>query len=53
LFITKKPRAALGAFGWHKASFGMLVFDDADRFGSFGNFQEVDAARYLIDIDGR
>jgi hypothetical protein len=38
---------------WQKASFEILVFDDADRFGSFGNFQEVDAACYLIVIDGR
>lgn len=45
----KKPRALLGAF---TLALGLrLVFDDANCFGCFGYFQEVDAASNLVNID--
>jgi hypothetical protein len=52
IYITKKsPELRSGLLNWHEGQ--CLVFDDADRFGCFGYFQEVDAACNLIDVDSR
>ncbi len=47
----KSPELRSGLLRWHEGL--CLVFNDADRFGCFGYFQEVDAACNLIDVDSR
>jgi hypothetical protein len=48
----KSPERCSGLLFGRMARFSScLVLHDADRFGCFGYFQEVDAARNLVDID--